>query len=223
MITLRTENRRALRVRPPSWKRGEVLRMEQFIAPISDLSAISFNATSNSASINKGTEIPTGASLTDPLVVDVRANGEGANTSSMVVLGRSMGGGVATYLVKNSIAKPNAMIIQSTFSKLSTLAKFYFPMFYWVWTSTADSDYGQFSTLINIKSFTNCLYHSHSKDDEWIDFSMAEEIHSAALTVENTACSKWVVVPSALHTQPLTTLERTELDAFLKQTSTRRN
>lgn len=199
--------------------------MEQYLESITDLSAVTMNATSSTSGINVGTEIPVGASLTDPLIVDVRANGVGANLSSIVVLGRSMGGGVSTYTVKTALAKPKAMILQSTFAELTALTSYYFPMFYWVWDSTANADYSEFSNVVNIKSFSNgCLYQSHSRDDEWVPFEdNAVKIHEAAAGVENAACSKWVVVDSALHTQPLTNLERTELDAFLKQGSVRRN
>lgn len=195
------------------------LYLSSFTSSTDLQTSINYQQSSSTSGVVIGTDVPLGASITDPLVVDLPANNGGlVNMSEIVVLGRSLGGAVTTATVtKSASVKPKAMILQSTFSRMQDLSSYYFPMFFWAWAAFF-SEYDDLANVDNIKNFVpnKCLYHAHSKEDEWVPFSEAEEIQAAAQPVINSACSQWVIVQNAIHTQPLTLVERETLGNFLK-------
>ena len=136
--------------------------------------------------------------------------------NNITILGRSMGGAMATYVGSRTNWSSHSLLLQSTFSSVSDLCLAYFPMFGWIWAAQAKKRFPQFDNTENIAPTTSCLYHSHSKTDEWVPFSESEKIESAA-SRKDASCSTYVVVPEALHTQPLTDQERSALASWLLQ------
>ena len=130
--------------------------------------------------------------------------------SGITLLGRSMGGTVSTYIAKVSGWTTSSLLLQSTFSNLKDLAQVYFPMFGWIWAKYAEDGFPQFTNTGNIRDYSSCLYVSHSKDDEWVPYNMGEEVYAAA-NKRKASCSQFVVVTTAIHTQPLTVIERTTI------------
>eukprot|EP00760_Papus_ankaliazontas_P029272 PhM_4_TR417/c2_g2_i1/m.48431/K13704/ABHD12; abhydrolase domain-containing protein 12 len=146
--------------------------------------------------------------------VTVAATADSLNLTNVTVMGRSMGGAVATYIEAQSGNTSPSLALQSTFSNVYGLALAYFPMFGWVLKKWATDDFEQFSNTKNLEHFSHCLYHSHSENDEWVPYAMAEEIERAVES-KQTKCSEFLTIEDAKHTQPLTNLERIALTKWL--------
>lgn len=187
--------------------------MEQYLAPLASLDQLRFAAETTSAS---SAVLPLGKSLAQPAVVGIRANGAGADMRRLVVLGRSMGGAAAIYSVSRAAQPPAGLLLQSTFATLGRLFSHYYPLGSLVWSRFAAVDFPQFANTAHVAGVDACIYQSHSKDDEWVPLEEAAALQAAASGGrKRPACSDWVVADSALHTQPLTQIERERLRRWL--------
>jgi hypothetical protein len=127
-----------------------------------------------------------------------------------------MGGAVATYIGAVTNWTSHSLLLQSTFSSVSDLCLAYFPMFGWIWASQAKTRFPQFDNTANIAQTGSCMYLSHSLNDEWVPFEQSKKVEAAA-SKKDATCSRYVIVPDALHTQPLTLQERTALRQWADQ------
>jgi pimeloyl-ACP methyl ester carboxylesterase len=152
-------------------------------------------------------------SATAPVTVSLSPT---ADLGNVTLLGRSMGGAMATYVGARTNWSSHSLLLQSTFSSVSDLCLSYFPMFGWIWASQAKKRFPQLDNTQNVAPTHSCMYHSHSRNDEWVPFEQSEKIEVAAAR-KDAACSRYVVVPDALHTQPLTAQERTALAQWAAQ------
>ena len=170
-------------------------------------------------------QIPRG-SATTPLRVPVLTGGVRNDLRNLTILGRSMGGGVAGYLERETDYSSHSLLLQSTWSDLRAIANYYFPMFGWVFSSFTEANpYAKMSSVKNLAPASNgganssgyqaCLYHAHSKTDAWIPFEQAQDLDSK-ISNKRANCSQFVIVQDALHTQPLTQVERTSLRSWLE-------
>lgn len=100
----------------------------------------------------------------------VRARG--ASAQDIVLYGRSLGGGVATYLA--SITQPLALIVESSFASLGELAAERYPLFPVAWLLRHP-----FNSAAYINEVRSPVLIAHSPDDHTIPFASAERLRSA--------------------------------------------
>src|SRR6218665_1159080 len=115
----------------------------------------------------------------DGLYADTRAARKwlaertGVRESDVVLVGRSLGGGVAVHAA--SEVAPRGMVLISTFTTLPAVAGYQFP---WVPTSLLMSQ--RFDSLSKIKTYEGPLLSAHGDADRTIPFAMGEALFAAA-------------------------------------------
>ncbi|GMQ96092.1 MAG: alpha/beta hydrolase [Gammaproteobacteria bacterium] len=91
----------------------------------------------------------------------------------IVIFGRSLGGGVATWLATQE--KPGGLILESTFTSIPALARKYYPIFPVRWL--ARIRYDNASRLPRVRS---PVLIAHSRDDELVPFAHGRELFRIA-------------------------------------------
>ena len=156
------------------------------------------------------------STLSAPIVLPTR-DLSAVDLSNVTVLGRSLGWSMATWVSSNARVTPNGLILQSAFSSVTDLAKYYMPMYWWTVAGTAKSSFAEYDTRANVARYAaataaarRCVFHSHSKSDEWVPFWHAERLRTAltdaGMTVsssDGTGCFVALTLANAIHTQPL--------------------
>ena len=94
----------------------------------------------------------------------------------LVLMGRSMGGGIATRLAAEEGAA--ALILENTFTSAADVGAASFPFF-----PVRLLMRNRFETLAHIGSFTGPLFISHGRADEIVPFAHGERLFQAATTV----------------------------------------
>ncbi|KAJ9471961.1 hypothetical protein DIPPA_05373 [Diplonema papillatum] len=134
-----------------------------------------------------------------------------------VLLGESMGGAVAAALAKRAGFNVRGVMLWAAFLNLDRLARDYFPIAGWALGSVANKKYPDFDNEVNLNSGAAavCRYHSHSPDDEWVDYGN----HATSLwdiPLKEEACSEFHRLEAGtLHTQPLTEIQRRTVESWL--------
>jgi hypothetical protein len=96
-----------------------------------------------------------------------------AEKQRMVLLGRSLGGAVATYVAsKRSV---DTLILESTFASLTSVAKVHYP-----WLPAEKIMRHPMKSIDLIKNFSGQLILSHGAKDEIIPYSNGEQLFAAA-------------------------------------------
>ena len=91
---------------------------------------------------------------------------------AIVLMGRSLGGGVAVDLTTD--VKPRALILESTFTSMPDVAAVHYPFLpvHWAMKTQLDS-------MSKIKGYHGPLLQSHGAADEIIPFALGEKLHDA--------------------------------------------
>jgi len=97
----------------------------------------------------------------------------GVAPERIVIFGRSLGGGVATWLATQE--RPGGLILESTFTSVPALASKYYPMFPMRWL--ARIRYDNASRLPTVRSPVLIV---HSRDDELVPFAHGRELFRLA-------------------------------------------
>jgi fermentation-respiration switch protein FrsA (DUF1100 family) len=97
---------------------------------------------------------------------------EGIEESEIILLGRSMGGGVAVDLAAEK--SPPALILQSTFSTLPDVAAGTMP-----WIPVRWLMRNRYDSLSKIKKYQGPVLMSHSHDDEVIPYELGRKLYDA--------------------------------------------
>jgi fermentation-respiration switch protein FrsA (DUF1100 family) len=97
----------------------------------------------------------------------------GIPESEIVLMGRSLGAGVAVALASHDGAR--ALVLQSTFTSLPDVAALQYP-----WLPVRLLMKNRFDSLAHISRFTGPLLYSHSEGDTTLDFSLGERLFAAA-------------------------------------------
>lgn len=97
----------------------------------------------------------------------------GVPESEIVLMGRSLGAGVAVALAADDGAR--ALVLQSTFTSLPDVAARQYP-----WLPVRWLMKNRFDSKANISRFTGPLLYSHSEGDTTLDISMGDELFAAA-------------------------------------------
>ena len=139
--------------------------------------------------------------------------------SNITLLGRSLGGAVASGLVEHIAEQggmPRGMIAQSTWGgSFADVIATYFPITQFV-ARGIYSDW--WLSGERIKPLASCLYQSHSHDDEVVAFDVAEELSAEAVNVPATSgCKTFVAVNGLMHDDPMDSKEKVQLSAWLHQ------
>lgn len=98
---------------------------------------------------------------------------QGIPTANVVLLGESLGGGVATELATK--LPPRALVLVKTFTSLPAAAKWHYP---WLPTHTLMSN--RFDTLFKLPKLTCPVFIAHGTADRVVPFKHAEELFAAA-------------------------------------------
>jgi fermentation-respiration switch protein FrsA (DUF1100 family) len=95
------------------------------------------------------------------------------NESDIVLVGRSLGGGVATSIAANIV--PKALVLQNTFTSLPDVAAEHYPWLPVQWVMR-----NRFDSISKIKKCTCPIFQSHGTSDEVVDFELAKRLYEQA-------------------------------------------
>ena len=96
----------------------------------------------------------------------------GVRESDVVVMGRSLGGAVAVQLVSDN--KCRALVIESSFSSLKSVAKAHFPRLAWLVPG------GKLNSAADIAKYRGPLLQSHGDADRVVPFTSGARLFQAA-------------------------------------------
>lgn len=114
----------------------------------------------------------------------------GVSEKEIILLGRSLGGGVAVELAASDGAR--GLILQSTFASLPEAAACHVPL---LWPDLLMSQ--RFNSLYKIKRYTGPLLQCHGDADRLIPIAQAQKLYAAA-----TGPKRFVTIPGAGHNDP---------------------
>jgi fermentation-respiration switch protein FrsA (DUF1100 family) len=126
----------------------------------------------------------------------------GIHPSDVVLMGRSLGGGVAVELAQDGA---RGLVLQSTFSSLPDVAASHVP---WVFPHLTMTQ--RFDSIEKIKHYRGPLLQCHGNADNLVPLESAQRLFSAAPGVK---C--FVTIPGANHNDPPNQAFEEELDRFL--------
>jgi len=130
--------------------------------------------------------------------------------TDVIIVGRSLGGGVACYLAQKHGCK--ALILQRTFSSLPDAAARKYWMFPVRWVMQNEMD--------SMKAIKHCdvpLFQSHGDADTLIPIDLGKKLFDNSPS----ANKKFLEVPGMTHIHPLPESYWTELEAFFEQVDPR--
>lgn len=129
----------------------------------------------------------------------------GIDEGDIVLLGRSLGGGIAVDLTMDVV--PRALVLQNVFTSLPDVAAVHYP-FLPVRTLMST----RLETLEKIKRYTGPLLQCHGTRDEVVPFQQGEQVFSAA-GGEN---KQFIELPGFTHNDPLPAEYYARLKSFLE-------
>jgi len=122
----------------------------------------------------------------------------------IVLLGRSLGGAVATQLAAHSPAR--GLILESTFCSLRTVARHHYPKLSWLVKRQ------KLNSIELIKQHQRPLLISHGDADEIVPYQLGCDLFEAANDPK-----QLITIPGGLHNDPHPDDYYVALDAFLKE------
>jgi fermentation-respiration switch protein FrsA (DUF1100 family) len=133
----------------------------------------------------------------------------GIQPNEVVVMGRSLGAGVAVALVAEAGAQ--ALLLENAFPTMTDVAALHYPWLpvRWVMKNRYDS-------LSRIQNYHGPLWQSHGAIDELIPISMARRLFDAAPSSNK----RWVELPECDHNSSCPPDYYLDLRAFLDDSST---
>jgi fermentation-respiration switch protein FrsA (DUF1100 family) len=127
----------------------------------------------------------------------------GVAENQIVLIGRSLGGGVAVDLAGDGC---RALVVESTFTSLPDVASRIYPYLPVRWVMRS-----RFDSLRKIAAYEGPLFVSHGDADELIPHSMGRALHDAAAG----RTKHFYTIPDGGHNDPQPSAYFTELAAFL--------
>jgi fermentation-respiration switch protein FrsA (DUF1100 family) len=101
------------------------------------------------------------------------AEREGVDTNDIVVVGRSIGGGVAVAMAAEQGAR--ALVLENTFSRMTDAAASLYP-----WLPVRLVMKNRYNSLRRIASFCGPLFQCHGTADEIVPIELGRKLHAAA-------------------------------------------
>lgn len=129
----------------------------------------------------------------------------GVSEKDIIVLGRSLGGGVAVDLASKDGAR--GLILQSTFSSLPDVAAYHVP-----WLLPQLNMTQRFDSVAKIKNYTGPVLQCHGDADRLIPISQAQTLYAAA-----PGQKRFITIPGGGHNDPLSAAFHEALDEFLSK------
>lgn len=127
----------------------------------------------------------------------------GVTPQSIILMGRSLGGGVAVDLAARDGAR--ALVLASTFTSLPDVGAHHFP-----WLPTRLMMTHKLDSLAKIRDFRGPLLQSHGDADQVIPYEQGRRLFDAA-----PGPKRFVTIPGGGHNSPQTDEYRRELDLLL--------
>lgn len=149
-----------------------------------------------------------GIPTTEGILKDARAaraflaQRAGVKESEIVLMGRSLGGAVATQLAAE--AQPRGLILESTFSSLKDVALNHYPKLAWLVPPK------KLDSVSQIARYNGPLLQSHGNADRTIPYSSGMKLFRAANEPK-----QFVTIPDGDHNDPQTTEYYRQLDRFI--------
>ena len=129
----------------------------------------------------------------------------GVEESEIVLLGRSLGGGVMVDLAVKDGAR--GLVLQSTFTSIPDVAARFYP-----WLPVRMLMSTRFDSLAKIGDYSGPLFQSHGDADEIISYELGRKLHDAA-----PGQKEFLSIPGGLHNDPLDDEYFRKLDVFLER------
>ena len=129
----------------------------------------------------------------------------GVQESEIVLLGRSLGGGVMVDLAAKDGAR--GLVLQSTFTSIPDVAARFYP-----WLPVRLFMSTRFDSLAKIGDYSGPLLQSHGDADEIIPYELGRKLHDAAR-----GDKEFHAIAGGLHNDPLDDDYFQALDAFLER------
>jgi uncharacterized protein len=105
------------------------------------------------------------------------AEREGVDTEDIVIMGRSIGGGVAVAMAGEQGAR--ALVLEATFSRMTDAAAALYP---WLPVRLVMSN--RYNSLRRIKKYTGPLFQCHGNADEMVSIKLARRLFESAPSAE---------------------------------------
>ncbi|MFV2069211.1 MAG: alpha/beta hydrolase [Pirellulales bacterium] len=112
--------------------------------------------------------------------------------SDIVLMGRSLGGGVVVDLAAHDGAR--GLVLESTFTSLPDVAAYHYP---W-WLPVRQLMQTRLDSLHTIKDYHGPLLQSHGDADEIVPFRLGERLFQAAPN----RSKQWITIPDGHHNDP---------------------
>lgn len=129
----------------------------------------------------------------------------GASADDVLVMGRSLGGGVSVAVAAERGAK--ALILDATFPRMVDAASYHYP---WLPVKTLMLD--RYDSLSRIEAYEGPLFQSHRTTDEVVPVKLARKLAERAPT----ATKQFFEIPYGTHNEPLPPEYYTALEGFLE-------
>jgi fermentation-respiration switch protein FrsA (DUF1100 family) len=100
------------------------------------------------------------------------AEREGVTTDEIVLMGRSIGGGVATAMAAEQGAK--ALVLEHTFSRMTEAARALYPYFPVNWFMR-----NRYNSVKRIQRYQGPVFQCHGSADEVVPIALARKLHAA--------------------------------------------
>lgn len=145
----------------------------------------------------------------DGLLIDARAARQwlsrrtGVAEPDIVLLGRSLGGGVAVQLAAEDGAR--GLILESTFTSLPDVGAEHVP-----WMSPRLVMRNRFNSLAALPEYAGPVLISHGDADEVIPYEHGRQLYEAC-----SGPKQFITIPGGRHNDPQTDEYRNALDAFI--------
>lgn len=133
------------------------------------------------------------------------ADKTGRKPEEIVLIGRSIGGGVATAVATSEGAK--SLILQSTFTSLPEAASNHFP-----WLPVKVVMRNRFNSLAKLPNYSGPILLSHGTADRVVPYSHGEQLYEVARPGKK----RFFSIPGGGHNDPQPTHYYAELNDFLQ-------
>ncbi len=131
----------------------------------------------------------------------------GRKQEEIILIGRSIGGGVATAVAATEGAK--ALILQSTFTSLPEAASSHFP-----WLPVRLVMRNRFNSISKLSAeYSGPIFLSHGTEDRVVPYSHGEMLYEAAMTGKK----RFFAIPGGGHNDPQPTRYYADLSDFLEE------
>lgn len=134
------------------------------------------------------------------------ADKEGVNTDDIVVMGRSIGGGVAVAMAAEQGAR--ALVLQNTFSKMTDAAAALYP-----WLPVRLVMKNRYNSLRRIQQYEGPLFQCHGTGDEVVPIKLGQKLFAAAPS----QTKEFFEIPYSRHNDTLPPAYYEALGQFLDQ------